>query len=277
MKKIFVVLLIIITLSLMMGTVSAEGLFGLFEDNASSQINNDTNFMVGFNPEFPPFTYKDDNGSFTGFDLELAQEVANRNNWTFIAQPVIDWNSKEIELNSDEIDCIWSEFTINGREDDFTWSDPYFNNSQVIIVKENSGIESPSDLKGKNVEVLEGSSALQALNENNESLKNTFGQLTEIKEYNTGFMNLESGICDALIGDVGIANYHLEEKYSDSNIKILDEPLAYEQYGVGFKKSNTDLRNQVQKTLDEMFEDGTVDEIAQKYSDYGIPNALIHK
>lgn len=277
MKRIFVVLLIIITLSLMMGTVSAEGLFGLFEDNASSQINNDTNFIVGFNPEFPPFTYKDDNGSFTGFDLELAQEVANRNNWTFIPQPVIDWNSKEIELNSDEIDCIWSEFTINGREDDFTWSDPYFNNSQVIIVKENSGIESPSDLKGKNVEVLEGSSALQALNENNESLKNTFGQLTEIKEYNTGFMNLESGICDALIGDVGIANYHLEEKYSDSNIKILDEPLAYEQYGVGFKKSNTDLRNQVQKTLDEMFEDGTVDEIAQKYSDYGIPDALIHK
>lgn len=277
MKRIFVVLLIIITLSSMMGTVSAEGLFGLFEDNASSQINNDTNFIVGFNPEFPPFTYKDDNGSFTGFDLELAQEVANRNNWTFIAQPVIDWNSKEIELNSDEIDCIWSEFTINGREDDFTWSDPYFNNSQVIIVKENSGIESPSDLKGKNVEVLEGSSALQALNENNESLKNTFGQLTEIKEYNTGFMNLESGICDALIGDVGIANYHLEEKYSDSNIKILDEPLAYEQYGVGFKKSNTDLRNQVQKTLDEMFEDGTVDEIAQKYSDYGIPDALIHK
>ena len=277
MKRILVVLIIIITLSLMMGTVSAEGLFGLFEDNASSQINNDTNFIVGFNPEFPPFTYKDDNGSFTGFDLELAQEVANRNNWTFIAQPVIDWNSKEIELNSDEIDCIWSEFTINGREDDFTWSDPYFNNSQVIIVKENSGIESPSDLKGKNVEVLEGSSALQALNENNESLKNTFGQLTEIKEYNTGFMNLESGICDALIGDVGIANYHLEEKYSDSNIKILDEPLAYEQYGVGFKKSNTDLRNQVQKTLDEMFEDGTVDEIAQKYSDYGIPDALIHK
>lgn len=277
MKRILVVLLIIITLSLMMGTVSAEGLFGLFEDNASSQINNDTNFIVGFNPEFPPFTYKDDNGSFTGFDLELAQEVANRNNWTFIAQPVIDWNSKEIELNSDEIDCIWSEFTINGREDDFTWSDPYFNNSQVIIVKENSGIESPSDLKGKNVEVLEGSSALQALNENNESLKNTFGQLTEIKEYNTGFMNLESGICDALIGDVGIANYHLEEKYSDSNIKILDEPLAYEQYGVGFKKSNTDLRNQVQKTLNEMFEDGTVDEIAQKYSDYGIPDALIHK
>lgn len=277
MKRILVVLLIIITLSLMMGTVSAEGLFGLFEDNASSQINNDTNFIVGFNPEFPPFTYKDDNGSFTGFDLELAQEVANRNNWTFIAQPVIDWNSKEIELNSDEIDCIWSEFTINGREDDFTWSDHYFNNSQVIIVKENSGIESPSDLKGKNVEVLEGSSALQALNENNESLKNTFGQLTEIKEYNTGFMNLESGICDALIGDVGIANYHLEEKYSDSNIKILDEPLAYEQYGVGFKKSNTDLRNQVQKTLNEMFEDGTVDEIAQKYSDYGIPDALIHK
>ena len=132
-------------------------------------------------------------------------------------------------------------------------------------------------MKGKNVEVQEGSSALQYLNEENESLKNTFAQLTEIKEYNTAFMDLESGVCDAVIGDIGIANYHINEKFSNSNIKILDEPLSYEQYGVGFKKGNTELKDQVQKTLDEMFKDGTVDEIAQKYDAYGIPEGLINK
>ena len=277
MKKILIILTIILAASLMIGSASAEGFFDIFEDNASDNVNNETNFVVGFNPEFPPFTYKDTNGSYTGFDLELAEEVARRNNGTFTAQPIIDWNSKEIELNSNEIDCIWSEFTINGRESDYTWSDPYFNNSQIIIVKSDSGINTPDDLKGKNVEVQEGSSALQYLNEANESLKNTFAQLTEIKEYNTAFMDLESGVCDAVIGDIGIANYHINEKFSNSNIKILDEPLSYEQYGVGFKKGNTELKDQVQKTLDEMFKDGTVDEIAQKYDAYGIPEGLINK
>lgn len=276
MKKIILVLTIILAASLMIGSASAEGFFDIFGDSASDNVNNDTNFVVGFNPEFPPFTYKDAEGNYTGFDLELAKEVAKRNNWTFVAQPIIDWNSKEVELNSNEIDCIWSEFTINGRESDYEWSDIYFNNSQVIIVKSDSGINSPDDLKGKNVEVQEGSSALQTLNEQNESLKNTFAQLTLIKEYNTGFMDLESGVCDAIMGDVGIANYHLNEKFSDSNIKILDEPLSYEQYGVGFKKGNTDLKDQVQKTLDEMFEDGTVDKIAQKYDAYGIPERVVH-
>ena len=277
MKKILIILTIVLATSLMIGSASADGFFDIFKDSSSDNMNNETNFVVGFNPEFPPFTYKDSNGSYTGFDLELAQEVANRNNWTFVAQPIIDWNSKEVELNSNEIDCIWSEFTINGRESDYTWSDPYFNNSQIIIVKSDSGINTPSDLKGKNVEVQEGSSALQCLNEKNESLKNSFAQLTEIREYNTGFMDLESGACDALICDVGIANYHLNEKFSNSNIKILDEPLSYEQYGIGFKKGNTELKDQVQKTLDEMFKDGTVDKIAQKYAAYSIPDGLIHK
>lgn len=276
MKRILLILTIVLAASLMVGCVSAEGLFDMFGDSASDNVNDDTNFVVGFNPEFPPFTYKDGNGNYTGFDLELAEEVAKRNNWTFVPQPIIDWNSKEVELNSDEIDCLWSEFTINGRESDYTWADPYFNNSQVIIVKADSGINTPADLKGKNVEVQEGSSALQALNEQNASLKDTFAQLTEIKEYNTGFMDLQSGACDAVIGDVGIANYHFKEKFANSNLKILDEPLAFEQYGIGFKKGNTELKDQVQKTLDEMFEDGTVDKIAQKYGDYGIPEDLIH-
>ena len=89
----------------MIGSVSAEGMFDIFTSSSDS-ANNETNFIVGFNPEFPPFTYKDDNGSYTGFDLELAQEVAKRNNWTFVPQPIIDWNSKQVEINSGEFDCL---------------------------------------------------------------------------------------------------------------------------------------------------------------------------
>ena len=276
MKRILIILTVIFAASLMIGSVSAEGMFDIFTSSSDS-TNNESNFVVGFNPEFPPFTYKDDNGSYTGFDLELAQEVAKRNNWTFVPQPIIDWNSKQVEINSGEFDCLCSEFTIDGRESDYAWSDAYFNNSQVIVVKNSSGINSPDDLKGKNVEIQEGSSALQSLDEQNKSFKDTFAKLTEIKDYNTGFMDLESGACDALIIDVGMANYHVSGKYSDKGFKIIDEPVSHEKYGVGFKKDNTELRDKVQKTLDDMFKDGTVDKIAQKYDEYNISDGLIRK
>ena len=174
------------------------------------------------------------------------------------------------------MDCIWSEFTINGRESNYTWSDPYFNTTQVIVVRGDSNISSVDDLKGKTVEIQEGSSALKTLETQNKTLEDSFKELVEIKEYDTGFMDLESGACDALIADYGVVNYHIVEKFGAGNFIILDEPLSQEQYGIGFKKGNTELRDQVQKTLDEMFKDGTVDKIAQRYSEYKIPEGLVH-
>ena len=274
MNKKIITILAVFTIFLAIGTVNAG--FLDFLGTSDSSANNDNNtFVVGFCSEFPPFAYRTDNGSYTGFDLALAEEVCARNNWTFKAQPIINWDSKKVEVDSGEIDCIWSEFTINGRESNYTWSDPYFNTTQVFIVKNDSNISSVSDLKGKNIEIQEGSSALETLNNKNKTLKETFGDLVEIKEYDTGFMDLESGACDALIADAGVSYYHIVERFGDGDFKILDEPLSHEQYGIGFKKGNTELRNQVQKTLDEMFKDGTVDKIAQNYSDYKIPEGLI--
>lgn len=274
MKKLILIGTIFLTAFMLIGTASAMDMFSYFSDDSNTENSNDT-FVVGFNSAFPPFGYSDGNGGYTGFDLDLAKEVCNRNNWTFRAQPIIDWNTKELELNSNEIDCIWSEFTIDGREDDYTWSEPYFNNTQVFVVKKDSGINTVDDLKGKNVEILEGSSGLESLNNENSTLKDTFASLTEIREYDTAFMDLDSDVCDAVVADIGLANYHVNKNNSDK-FNILDESLSEEQYGVGFKKGNTDLRDQVQKTLDEMFKDGTVDKIAQKYVDYSIPDGVIH-
>ena len=89
--------------------------------------NDDDTLIVGFDASFPPYGYKDDSGEYVGFDLDLAQEVCDRNAWKLVKQP-IDWDSKDAELNSETIDCIWNGFTMNGREDDYTWSDPYIDN-----------------------------------------------------------------------------------------------------------------------------------------------------
>lgn len=264
-KKIGIILALVLISCMMVGTASA-GLFDFLGGGSSNNAtaNNDTTLIVGFDAEFPPYGFKDTNGSYTGFDLDLAKEVSNRNNWTFKAQP-IDWDAKDAELDSGSIDCIWNGFTIDGRENDYLWSNPYFDNKQVFVVKKEAGINNISGLKDKIVETQKDSSALAALQGGNKSIADTFKTLTEVADYNTGFMDLESGACDAVAIDVGVAEYQITQKNATDKFVILNESITTEKYGVGFKKGNTELKDQVQKTLDEMFKDGTVAKIAQKY------------
>ncbi|WP_405286901.1 amino acid ABC transporter substrate-binding protein [Methanobrevibacter sp.] len=264
-KKIGIILALVLISCMMVGTASA-GLFDFLGGGSSNNAtaNNDTTLIVGFDAEFPPYGFKDANGSYTGFDLDLAKEVSNRNNWTFKAQP-IDWDAKDAELDSGSIDCIWNGFTIDGRENDYLWSNPYFDNKQVFVVKKEAGINNISGLKDKIVETQKDSSALAALQGGNKSIADTFKTLTEVADYNTGFMDLESGACDAVAIDVGVAEYQITQKNATDKFVILNESITTEKYGVGFKKGNTELKDQVQKTLDEMFKDGTVAKIAQKY------------
>ena len=113
------------------------------EETAAEETSADdrTTFTVGFDAEFPPYGYMDENGEYTGFDLDLAAEVCARNGWELVKQP-IDWDSKDMELSSGSIDCIWNGFTMNGREDAYTWSVAYVDNSQVFVVKTDAGITS---------------------------------------------------------------------------------------------------------------------------------------
>ncbi len=220
-------------------------------------------FTVGFDAEFPPYGYMDDNGEYVGFDLDLAEEVCKRNGWELVKRP-IDWNSKDMELTSGNIDCIWNGFTMNGREDDYTWSDPYIDNSQVFVVAKDSGIATMADLAGKAVGVQADSSALSALNEEtNSELKDSFASLTEYADYNTAFMDLEAGALDAVAMDIGVANYQIASR-GDGYV-ILDEKLSTEQYAVGFKLGNEELRDTVNKTLLEMVDDGTFMKIAGEW------------
>ena len=218
-------------------------------------------FIVGFDQDFPPMGFVGDDGEYTGVDLELAEEVCNRMGWKFTPKPIA-WDSKDAELASGGIDCIWNGFTINGREDDYTWSDAYLNNKQVFVVREDSGIETEADLAGKVVDVQTDSSAQAALDDN-QDLVSTFANLQVIPDYNTGFMDLESGAVDAVAMDIVVASYQIEKR--SAAFKILDYEIAAEEYGVGFAKGNEALRDQVQSALEEMAKDGTLAEISTKW------------
>lgn len=231
------------------------------ETTAQAKEEEGDTFTVGFDQDFPPMGFVGENGEYTGFDLELAEEVAGRLGKKFVAQPIA-WDSKDMELESGNIDCIWNGFTITGREDAYTWTTPYMENSQVFVVGKDSGIATLADLAGKIVEVQADSSAEAALKED-EALASTFGTLQTTPDYNTAFMDLEMGAVDAIAMDVIVAGYQIEQRKAD--FVILDEALAAEEYGVGFKKGNEALRDQVQEQLEAMAADGTLTKISEKW------------
>ena len=218
-------------------------------------------FTVGFDQEFPPMGFVGDDGQFTGFDLDLAKEVASRLGLEFVPQP-INWDAKDMELDSGNIDCIWNGFTMQGREDAYTWVGPYMANNQVFVVNADSDIASKADLAGKAVEVQKDSSGLAALQDDAE-LSASFGSMTEVADYNTALMDLESGACDAVCMDSIVAGYQI--KSSGKDMKILDDTLSAEEYGIGFKKGEDELAKAVQDTLMEMKDDGTVAKISNDW------------
>lgn len=230
---------------------------------ADNGLAEDGKFVVGFDAEYPPYGYKDDNGEYTGFDLELAQGVADLEGWELVKTP-IDWDSKDMELNSGAIDCIWNGFTMTGREDDYTWSVPYVDNSQVIVVSKDSGITDLAGLSGKIVGVQAASAALTLLEDpdGQKDLADTFAQLQQFPDYNTAFTELQAGSIDALAMDVGVAKYQVSSR---DGFVILDEALNSEQYAIGFKKGNTALRDIVDADLQKLVDNGTFDKLAEKY------------
>ena len=217
--------------------------------------------IVGFDQDFPPMGFMGDDGEYTGFDLELAQEVAKRLGLEYKAPPNA-WDSKDMELEAGNIDCIWNGFTMTGREDDYTWSEPYMANTQVFVVAKDSGIASQEDLAGKIVECQVDSSAEAALKEVPD-LTATFKELLTTADYNSAFMDLEQGAVDAIAMDVIVAGYQIQQRNAD--FVILEDSLSAEEYGVGFKKGSTQLRDKVQATLEEMAADGTLKSISEKW------------
>lgn len=223
-------------------------------------------FTVGFDADFPPFGYMDENGDYVGFDLDLAAECAERMGKELVLKP-INWDAKDMELSSGSIDCIWNGFTMNGRENDYAFTKSYMDNSQVVVVKKDSGIASLADLADKTVLVQTDSSAQAALldeeSEEMAALVDSFKGLETIADYNTAMMELESGAVDAIGMDIFVAKFQIEGK--EDTYEILDEYISSEQYGVGFYKENTALKDEVEGILMEMAEDGTFAEISDKW------------
>ncbi|NBI32926.1 amino acid ABC transporter substrate-binding protein [Enterorhabdus sp. P55] len=240
------------------------------EDKAPAQEEK-TTLIVGLDNAYPPYGFVGDDGNLTGFDIDLATEVAERNGWDLKLE-AIDWDAKDALLNQGTINCIWNGFTMEGREGKYAFSKPYMHNEQVVVVKADSGIDSLEALAGKNVMTQVDSAALDVLEdeEGQKALADTFagGAAQTIGDYNNAFMQLESGAVDAVACDLSIADYQMAAK---PGVFVKLEPLSTENYAVGFAKDgDAAMVDAVNKTLKEMYDDGTIAELCEKWGEYGI-------
>ena len=253
------------------GSSSGSDASSSSDASGSTGLSEGSKFIVGFDQEFPPYGYVGDDGEYTGFDLDLAKEVCDIEGWEYTPTP-ISWDAKDSLLNSGQITCIWNGFTIEGREDDYAFTDAYMENRQVIVVPSGSDIQSLDDLAGKNVITQADSAALDLLSEggSQEELGATFAQLQTIDNYNTAFMMLENGSVDAIAIDYPVAVYNIGDD-TDKYV-ILDEALNSEHFGVGFADTDEGraLADTVEADLKKLDEDGTVKEICEKYADQGV-------
>ena len=231
-------------------------------DNAADEKPARTELTVGITESFPPMEFPDGNGDYTGYDVELAREVCKRLGWT-LRFKVIEWRHMEQMLASGQVDCIWAGCTITDeRLERMSFTPGYVRNEQVLVVREDSPIHRISDFKGKTVSVQAGSTAMEAL-ENTPELRNILKEVFERSGSDGAFRELEDGHADAVVMDLLVANYMIRRE--GKPYRILDEGLAPEEYGIGFRKGETDLVEEVWRTLLEMASDGTVRSLSEKW------------
>ena len=268
MKKAIAVALICLTV---FSATFAGGKKEAKVDNSLEELKARGEFVLGLDDSFPPLGFRDDNNNIVGYDIDLASEVCKRLGVTLRCQP-IDWAAKEQELNTGNIDCIWNGFTMTPeRKEALSFTEAYLDNAQVVIVRGDSGYKTLADLAGKTVGLQAGSSAADALYASDFS--GTIKDVVEFKDNMTALMDLEIGGVDAVVMDMVVGNYNI--KTSGKNFVVLNENLSTEEYGIGFRKSDVKLRDEVQKILEEMAADGTVATISEKW--FGTDISVIGK
>lgn len=231
-------------------------------DNSLKALLDRGEFVLGLDDSFPPLGFRNEKNEIVGYDIDLAKEVASRLGVKFRAQP-INWDSKEQELATGNIDCIWNGLTMTEeRKEALSFSKPYLKNAQVLVVKKNSGIKKLSDMAGKKVGLQAGSSASDAV-EASPDFKRSVKSIIEFKDNIMALNDLEIGGVDGVVMDLIVANYAI--KTSGKPFEVLSEGLSPEEYGIAFRKGDVKLTNEVQKTLEAMAADGTVAKIAEKW------------
>ena len=251
-------------------TFTACSLFSKKEEETTAQV-----FTMGIDPEYPPFSYMGDDGEYTGFDVEICKAVCDYLGWEFKTFAV-NWDEKLVQLDSNECDCVWSGMTIldSMKDAGYVISRPYFDNEQVLLVKNDSEFKSSKDLAGKVVAVQLGTSGESLLHDDLKDLAATFGNVITCDSFLKCFTELSGGAVEAVFVDRPVAESYIADH---PDYRIIDEDLGAEQYGIAFRSGDEELCAKIEEGIDAIVANGTYAEIAAKYEDIDAGNLIFLK
>jgi polar amino acid transport system substrate-binding protein len=254
-KKVFAVSLLAVGAAAMLGGCGDS-------DKAKSEGGKPTKIVAGLDDTFAPMGFRDDKGEITGFDVDMAKAISKEIGVEIEFKP-IDWNSKETELSSGRIDCIWNGFTKTPeREEKMDFTKPYMHNDQIFVVLKDSPIQTAADLKGKKVCGQEGSTGEAAMNKNTE-LKDSFAEFKTYPDFTSCYMDLDAGRMDAIVVDSVLADYYMQK--AEGKYRALAEPVSSESFVVAVKKGNTELVNLLNEGMKKVIDSGEAAKISEKW------------
>lgn len=226
---------------------------------------------IGVSCHLKPWCYIDlKEGQLTGFDVELARLVCARLKWKPVFHS-ISWPEKERLLATHKIDCVWSGFTVTGREEYYTTLGPYASNAILVVTRKGAKISRNGDLAGHTVLTQAGSTTESALRPGGAAavLGAKLARIVTSPYVSVCVQRLRDGLGDALAVDEDVARSIVQES-GGQFVLVQDDPLAHDGLGVGFHPRDKDLRDRVMKVLKTLEAEGACAKLSQRF--FGRPN-----
>lgn len=269
MKKIQKLLLTLsILLSCLLLASCAKSNHGVKSDQWETYQSN-KKIVIGFDNTFVPMGFKNQAGQHVGFDIDLANAVFAQYDIEVDWQP-ITWAMKETELYNGTIDLIWNGYSVTDeRKAKVLFSDVYMETEEVLIVKNDSGIEQLEDMAGKVLGAQAASSGYDAFIGNPEVLKDIVKNQDAI-QYSTftqAFIDLETNRIDALLVDKVYANYYLAQKNETDNYHVISADLESGDFAVGARKADVTLVKNINAAFKKLYQEGEFQKISEKWFD----------
>ena len=256
MKKMFALLLVLV---LALTCLSA---CGASSDSDLKYIQKKGTMIVGIT-DYEPMDYKDENGNWTGFDAELAEQVCEKLGVKCEFLVLGDWGKKFYELETKNIDAIWNGMTITDEVKlNTNCSDAYVVNAQVLVMKADAlaNYTTPESLSDLTFAVENGSAGQEAVL----GIGIPEDQIIAVQDQAAALMEVAAGTSDACVIDITMANAMTGPGTGYENLVVAME-LSSEEYGIGFRK-DSDVTAKVNELLQAMKADGSLQALADKYS-----------
>lgn len=232
-------------------------------DTSWDDIKAKGKFVMGLDIAFPPMGFKDADGAIVGVDVDLATAVADELGVSVELRP-IDWKMKETELNTGKIDVIWNGYTITDeRRNKVLFSEPYLENRQVVLVKKGSDIKSKEDMKSGKVGAQSGSTAVDAIEADEEYAEALMPLLMSYDDNNSILLDLDAGRVKSIVLDEVVAKYYMSK--AEGKYELLDEDFGGEEYGIGFRKEDKAFAKALTDALVALKDAGKIQEISDKW------------